>query len=164
MLRLICLLVLISPLEIRDEWLPVPVLHELRQAVQDWEIDSPGIYPVPLLQRCFWEAIWLPPAGDGFRFGHANDEAIQFSCGFIAYCRGQAELESWRAREWEGLISETEELQRVWRLAIQTRVTGAWVLQRRRALRDLRELIGDEAYEAGILPPVVPVWRFRVID
>lgn len=32
------------------------------------------------------------------------------------------------------------------------------------ALRHLRDLLGDEDYEAGRLPPPVPVWRFRRLD
>ncbi len=31
----------------------------------------------------------------------------------------------------------------------------------RDALRHLQRLLGDHAYSTGLLPPCVPVWRFR---
>jgi hypothetical protein len=34
------------------------------------------------------------------------------------------------------------------------------VTVRRQALKKLKEMIGDDAYTLGELPPYVPVWRF----
>ena len=35
-----------------------------------------------------------------------------------------------------------------------------YVTVRRQALKKLKEMIGDQAYYSGSLPPHVPVWRF----
>jgi len=31
-------------------------------------------------------------------------------------------------------------------------------------LRNLRDLIGEQAIQAGLLPPHIPIWRFQSID
>jgi hypothetical protein len=39
-----------------------------------------------------------------------------------------------------------------------------YVTVRRLALKRLRELVGDEAYYAGNLPPCVPIWRLQEMN
>jgi hypothetical protein len=38
------------------------------------------------------------------------------------------------------------------------------VTVRRQALKKLREMIGENAYYYGQMPPSVPVWRFREVE
>lgn len=160
-MRTLAFLVLACPLPIQDAWLPADVLAEVRQASLDWEIDSAPIYPVPLLQACFRESVWLPPASDSLRFRVCSGDALHFSLEFSARCREQAALEPWRAAEWEAIATEADQLRRVWQIAAETQC--GWVLARRRALARLRDALGEEDYYAGRMPPTVPVWRFQRI-
>lgn len=66
-------------------------------------------------------------------------------------------------RNWE---REALALYRVWDLLDDARHGGYPAWRQRVALGRLREAIGDEAFgdeafDAGEMPPVVPVWRFR---
>lgn len=55
-------------------------------------------------------------------------------------------------------------LYRVWDLLDDARHGGYPAWRQRVALGRLREAIGDEAYNRGEMPPVVPVWRFRELS
>jgi len=61
-------------------------------------------------------------------------------------------------------LCETHRLGEIWGL-LETATCPAqsWVC-RRRALLQLRERLGPEAYYAGTLPPSVPLWRFQLIE
>lgn len=59
------------------------------------------------------------------------------------------------------VIEENERLYQVWNLADDAVQPYFGVVKRRTALRKLRELLGEDDYQAGRLPPPVPVWRFN---
>jgi len=56
-------------------------------------------------------------------------------------------------------LEETEQLHRVWETVREIRRDYYYVAVRRQALKELRNLIGMEAYYSGCLPPHVPTWR-----
>lgn len=62
------------------------------------------------------------------------------------------------------VILETDELFKVWDLARDTRCDYYYMTVRRQTLNKLKELIGDQAFYSGQLPPHVPVWRFARLD
>ncbi len=65
--------------------------------------------------------------------------------------------------EWlRATIQETDRLYQVWDKVRDARCDYYYVTVRRTALKDLRALIGDQAYYAGDLPPCVPLWRFEL--
>lgn len=65
-------------------------------------------------------------------------------------------------QEWvDEAISETNWAFWVWDAAQDAVFDGYQVDMRRRAMKNLRERIGEWNYYAGCLPPPVPVWRFR---
>lgn len=80
--------------------------------------------------------------------------------------RRSLELRQWveRRRFWEceDRLSESRWLYQVWDTASDCQSRDSYVVTRRHALKKLRELIGDECYYAGDLPPCVPVWRFSL--
>ena len=62
------------------------------------------------------------------------------------------------------ILRETQQLGDLWCLMeTATCPNQSWVC-RRRALAQLRERLGPEAYYAGTVPPCVPVWHFQLIE
>ena len=59
------------------------------------------------------------------------------------------------------MLAETDRLYLVWDAVRDARCDFYYVTVRRQALKKLRDLVGDEAYATGELPPNVPTWRFR---
>jgi hypothetical protein len=60
-------------------------------------------------------------------------------------------------------IRETNQLHRIWEKVYDARSGIYYVSVRRNALKQLREMVGVDAYYTGQLPPHVPVWRFQEI-
>lgn len=70
-------------------------------------------------------------------------------------------VELHRREELDDALHEAEQLGEVLYLVeAATCPARSWVC-RRQALRQLRELLGPEAYAASELPPCVPLWRFQ---
>jgi hypothetical protein len=70
-----------------------------------------------------------------------------------------------RRHEWDALteaIQETDRLCYVWQTAREAMAEDQNWVCRRRALLRLRQLIGNDAYFNGDLPPCVPLWRFEL--
>ena len=67
---------------------------------------------------------------------------------------------AWELRE---TLQETDRLYQVWDTVRDARCDYYYVTVRRQALKKLREMVGDEAFYGGSLPPYVPLWRFQQI-
>lgn len=61
-------------------------------------------------------------------------------------------------------IQEADALYQVWDAARDAQCSYYYVTVRREALKRLREQIGEASYHRGVLPPPVPLWRFRRIE
>lgn len=73
--------------------------------------------------------------------------------------------EKHNANYWRKVFYETKYCYRCWDALYDAQ--GGFCEEedyRRQALRRLRQLIGEEAYYKGLIPPPVPIWRFVVID
>jgi hypothetical protein len=57
------------------------------------------------------------------------------------------------------VLQENEQLFNIWERVREARCEYYYVTVRRQALKQLRTLIGPEAYYTGMLPPNVPTWR-----
>ena len=66
-----------------------------------------------------------------------------------------------RFADYTDALSECDQLYGVWDAVRDSTCEHYYVSVRREALLRLRDLIGQEAFGAGLLPPYVPVWRFR---
>ena len=64
----------------------------------------------------------------------------------------------------QAVMHETDNLHRIWDLAHDSMCSNYYIVYRRQALRNLRDLIGEQAIQAGLLPPHIPIWRFQSID
>lgn len=77
------------------------------------------------------------------------------------------ELVLWYPDHWCSInrqIGETEKLYEIWDVVADFRCDYYYITLKRMQLAKLRELIGDEDFYSGYLPPPVPVWRFHRID
>ena len=63
------------------------------------------------------------------------------------------------AEEVRTALLETEQLYRIWDTVRDVRCGYYYITVRRRALRDLRDTLGMNAFYGGQLPPSVPMWR-----
>jgi hypothetical protein len=67
--------------------------------------------------------------------------------------------------DWQDTLTETEYLYHCWEaLSAAQGAEGNDCDTRRQGLERLRELLGEEAYYQGVMPPSVPVWRFLVVN
>jgi hypothetical protein len=64
------------------------------------------------------------------------------------------------AEDLRNAILETDQLYRAWDAVRDSRCEYYYITVRRQALNQLKDMIGNEAFYRGQLPPHVPVWRF----
>jgi hypothetical protein len=142
----------------------------LKQTAWDLELTGPRCpwiadfrSEVRWVRKHWRESACCPPLSDCRRLPPAT--AIRQMLAFNAAYRQYLEARRWvRRHEWEELteiLSETDRLREVWQAAAEAVAEDHIWVCRRQALRRLQELIGDEGYYSGNLPPCVPLWRFE---
>jgi hypothetical protein len=103
------------------------------------------------------EGEWLP----------SRELALQakgFNYQFSENVQKRQQWETDRVDLYNAVLNETKHLYRVWDAVTDARCESFYITTRRNALRNLRNLIGPEAFAANKLPPYVPTWRYREID
>jgi hypothetical protein len=156
-----------------DDW---PALQESIQSLAvEWEILDPRetryVLARPedfstdlnMLRRRYRELADAPAAADGFRFPDRNavNETVRFNRAFRKHLDQRQQLETDRTDALRKVMAETDRLYAVWDAVRDARCEFYYVAVRRTALKKLRDLVGEEAYLAGTLPPGVPTWRFN---
>lgn len=108
-----------------------------------------------------------PPLTDRDRFPPREiaRSALQFNRAYRLHVQGRQMFEQHNWWYWQEVITETDYLFHCWdwlhaAQGGEGRDENYW----RASLRRLRELIGDENYSAGVMPPNVPMWRFGYMD
>lgn len=119
---------------------------------------------LPLLAVCLADP--LPPLSDRDRFPPKESarSAMQFNRAYRLHAQTRQSFELHRWWEWQETLSETDRLFHCWdwlhaAQGGEGREEAYW----RTSLVRLRQLIGDEAYMAGTMPPPAPVWRFEMV-
>ncbi len=115
-----------------------------------------------LLRRRYQDLKDAPRLNDSHRFpdrGTVND-LLAFNRAYRRYLDGRQALEQDRGQCLRAALKETDSLYQVWDAVRDARCEYYYITVRRQALKRLRQMIGQEAYDAGELPPYVPVWRF----
>jgi hypothetical protein len=119
-----------------------------------------------LLRRRYHDLAAAPSVVDCYRFpdrAQVND-LLAFNRAYRQHIdtRQPVELVHW----WDlrVAIQEADRLYQIWDTVRDARCDYYYITVRRQALKRLREMLGDDAYYAGNLPPCVPVWRFQKID
>lgn len=119
-----------------------------------------------LLQRRYREFLGAPPLHDHMRF---PDRAV--IANFLAFNRGYRDflargrpLALHRMEQLQEAIRETDRLYAIWDTIRDARCDYYYVTVRRQALQRSRDMMGEQNYFTGQLPPHVPLWRFQRIE
>lgn len=110
--------------------------------------------------------LFLPPLTDLDRFP-PHEDVRQMCIANKTYIKGLEAMQgqdcpaNWG--EWNDLINEAEELYRIYDALYDAQSTNLPAERRREYLQDLRDLLGVENYDMGVLPGHLPFHRFREI-
>lgn len=99
----------------------------------------------------------LPPDGVAL-------ELVKFNRAYHKHLEARCQHETDRAAALRVVLEENQHLYHVWDAVRDARRDNWYVTNRRQSLRRLRDLVGEEAYRAGELPPAVPTWRFMTAE
>jgi hypothetical protein len=116
-----------------------------------------------MLRRRYRELSDAPRVSDSFRFPErpAVNELVRFNRAFRKHIDQRQQLETDRADTLRTVIHETDRLYAVWDAVRDARCEFYYITVRRQALKKLKDLLGEDSYAAGRLPPNVPTWRFN---
>ena len=153
--------------------MPAPFWDALKLAALKLEVVGPTERWIPDFRseanyvKNHWRELKnAPPLGDVVRFPveYISKQNRVFNLQYQHNMELKKCVYSWKFEDMEEGIREAKGLQQVWVL-VDTAVcpTQSWCC-RRKALMELRELRGDEAYYSGDLPPCVPLWRFATVE
>jgi hypothetical protein len=156
----------------------ITVRPALRDLALDWEILDPREvryvltrgedFPsdLKLLRRRYADLCGAPPLYDCMRFPDRSlvNDMLAFNRAYRQHLDNRQAMELSNAWELHEMLLEADRLYQIWDLVRDTRCDYYYVTVRRQALKKLKELVGDQAYNSGSLPPHVPVWRFARID
>jgi hypothetical protein len=90
-------------------------------------------------------------------------ECLSFNRAYRRAIEKRLPLEMDQTAALKEILRETDELYKIWDAVRDARCEIYYIAVRRQALKQLRDLIGPEAYYSGQLPPHVPLWRFEEI-
>lgn len=118
-----------------------------------------------LLRRRYRELADAPLLHDSLRLPdrEAVNEMLSFNRAYRQNIDLRQALDLSRWWEHQATLQETEQLYQIWDTVRDARCEYYYVTVRRQALKRLRELVGEESYYSGQLPPYVPLWRFQVM-
>jgi hypothetical protein len=150
----------------------------LQALAVDWEVLDPRemrymltqpenfASDIKVLRRHYADLADAPPLHDGMRFPERTvvSDLLAFNRAYRQHLDTLLAVELvhwWELRE---ALQEADRLYQIWDTVRDARCDYYYVTVRRQALKRLREVLGDEAYCSGCLPPHVPLWRFQRID
>jgi hypothetical protein len=116
-----------------------------------------------LIQSRYQDLASAPAVADCERFPdrHLVNEMLAFNRAYKQHIdvRQPVELVHW----WDLRVAlqEADRLYQIWDAVRDARCDYYYVVVRRQALKRLRNLVGEEMYYEGNLPPCAPLWRFR---
>jgi hypothetical protein len=118
-----------------------------------------------LIRKRQAELVDAPRLVDAERFPDRAvvNELLAFNRDYRNYLEGRQRLDYLCRGEYRRALIETDLLFTVWDAVRDARCDYYFVPVRRQALKRLREILPDEDYYAGRLPPHVPLWRFVVV-
>ncbi|MCE9534632.1 MAG: hypothetical protein K8T89_26455 [Planctomycetes bacterium] len=121
---------------------------------------------IEILRKRYNELKGAPLLNDAKRFPEraAVSEMISFNRALRNHIDGRQHLETDRGAEHRDMLFETDRLFTFWDAVRDARCDFYYVTTRRLALKRVRDLIGNDAYYSGNLPPYVPTWRFQEKD
>jgi hypothetical protein len=150
---------------------------ELRFVAVQWEIldprdtkfalSDPDTFHAELANLQSWNQKLLraPWLGELSRFPDMQtvSETILANRVFHGEVSDRMDLNRLQREELRNVLYETDELHEVWEALRDALCEHYGVTYRRQALQRLRELLGDDAFYRGQMPPGMPTWRFTRI-
>jgi hypothetical protein len=155
-----------------DRW--VVVQTALQQTARDWELlderetryvlAQPEDFQADLdfLRKRRADLADAPLLAEAARLPERRlmDDYIQFNRAYRKHLETRLAWEGDRADIISEAVRETERLYKLWDAMREAKSDYGYVTFRRFALKRLKDSLGDQAYQAGQLPPYVPDWRF----
>jgi hypothetical protein len=144
----------------------------------EWEILDPretryvlarpedAVADLQMLRRRHEELRNAPPLADAMRFPDRTtvNELLVFNRAYKNYVEVRQPMELAHGFTLRTAQKEVDQLYQVWDTIRDARCEYYYVTVRRQALKRLRDLLGDDDYYNGELPPHVPLWRFQSLD
>jgi hypothetical protein len=114
-----------------------------------------------LLQGRYAELRDAPPVAEAERFPGREivNEMLAFNRSYHESITNRLKVDMIHGEELRTILEETDQLHRIYEAVRDARCDYYYVTYRRQALAQLRELVGNEAFCAGRLPPHIPIWR-----
>ncbi len=115
-----------------------------------------------VLRRRHQELADAPPLRDARRLPDrsAVGDLLSFNRAYRRNLESRRAIDRDRGPIIHDATREADRLYQVWDAVREARCDIYYVPVRRKALKRLREVLGDVAYQSGQLPPPVPLWRF----
>jgi hypothetical protein len=113
-------------------------------------VSTPAV-EVPLPHTAAFELLRFPPRGESFHLW-------QRSIAYRDWQRLHLRMGPTAALAWREAIAEAEALERAWDLLTFAQSCPHDETKAQRYLDELREQLGEEAYQRGIMPPPAPKW------
>jgi hypothetical protein len=159
-----------------EQW--VRLRPKLQELAVHWEILDPRevryilarpddlVSDLNLVRRRFQALADAPTLNDCQRFPDrdAVNELLSFNRAYRQHLGLRQPMELARWWDLRTALQETDHLYQVWDNVRDARCEYYYVTVRRQALKKLREMIGEDAYYTGQMPPPVPIWRFREVE
>jgi hypothetical protein len=119
-----------------------------------------------LLRRRYRNLCDAPSLEECTRFPerHLVNDLLAFNRTYHQYLTARQPVDLVHGGQLQTALTETERLYQVWDTVRDARCSYYYVTVRRQALKQLRSLLGEEAFYRGHLPPHVPVWRIPEVD
>lgn len=119
-----------------------------------------------LLRHRYRDLDGAPPLEDSLRFPDRETagDLLAFNRAYRQHLGNRQTLELSHRGALRTAVQETEFLYQVWDTVRDARCEYYYVTVRRQALKKLRQLLGDDAYYSGQLPPAVPLRHFQEVE
>ena len=118
------------------------------------------------MRKCYVELGDAPHTAEHYRFPPLKccNEMLEIDYAYGQYLDKLLES-GYRADEFRVRAAkvETERLQRIWYLLARIQLEYVDILSKRSSLKELHEQLGDDDYYNGVVPPIVPFWRYETI-
>jgi hypothetical protein len=134
---------------------------------KDWnDFRSGFVSDINFLRRRHIELKDAPSLVDRYKFPSSDvlEDLIAFNRGYRQTVLAQQAINHLKYDEYAEVLKEIDEAYEAWDILRDGTKGYYYASVRRYALKRLRTKIGDEAYNIGAMPPIVPFWRFKRIE